>query len=401
LTDSPAPARRPKPAPRPPEPEPESRPSGAEPAPNPAAPNPTASNPTASKSAAPDAATPCAGTPNPVPSRSARRRAQRRNDGDRQRRLRLVMIAGVAVAVLAGAASIVVALTSGNGSKGAAPSPAPSSLAAGSGARLVDPNAATAFMAAASSDIAAVTSYDYRHLDDALSAGLGVTTGEYRQAYRSALTGELAATAKADRVVHEFQVLDTGIGEFSDGGRRAKVLIFGRQVVTDRSTPAGGKTALLTLCATMERQGSRYLISNLEQDANAGLPPGSPELSAAGEAARAGVVNVLTYSRANFDADLRRALTAAVDPLRTELRQSAAATRSALTKGRYDLTGVVTAIAVKNAAAHAVTLLVAAESSRLSGTGGAASVSQVRYEVTVTDTGGSWAASRISTLTAG
>jgi hypothetical protein len=69
-----------------------------------------------------------------------------------------------------------------------------------------------------------------------------------------------------------------------------------------------------------------------------------------------------------------------------------------MTKGKYDLTGVVTSAAVKSATPHTVVLLVAAESSRISA--GGSQVAQARYEVTVTDASGSWAASQINTLTA-
>jgi hypothetical protein len=316
----------------------------------------------------------------------------------RERLLRRVLLGALVVAVLAGGSSVALLLsrdddTPNNGAASSAAASAP-------GAHFADPDTAAAFMAGAASDVAAVTTYDYRHLEDALSAGTTVTTGSYRKAFQQALSGQLADKARADHVVHDFDVLDVGVGTISADGNTAKVLVFGRQVVSDR-TRTKGEAALITLCATMKREGNRYLIGDLVQDGKAGLPPGSDGLADAAEAARAEVVNVLTYSRSRFDADLRRALAGAAGTLQDQLQANAAATRTAMSKGKYDLSGLVTSLAVKSAAGGTATLLVAAESSRLSDSGAATSVTQVRYEVTVSQTANGWVAGQINTLASG
>jgi hypothetical protein len=307
------------------------------------------------------------------------------------------MLVALGVAVLAGGASVVVALIGKDSPKAAPTAGSSAGPTAASGAVLADPDGATAFLAGATSDIGAVTSYDYRHLDDALSAGLGVTTGAYRASFRSALTGANAAAARTDHVVHQFEVLDLGIGSTNASGTRAEVLIFGRQTSTDAAHPRS-QTSIISLRATMVRQGARYLIADLQQDADAGTPAGSPQLARAVEAGRAEVVNALTYTRSQFDADLRRAQAGAVDPLRAELGREAPTTRKAMAGGGYDLTGVVVASAVKSAAGTSVTMLVAAESSRIGASG--SQVTPVRYEVTATLTGGRWLVSRIEALSA-
>ncbi len=381
MSEPPTEGRRPRPRPQP---------APAAPPPEPGAPEPGTPEPELPAALA---------TPR---KRSERRQAQKRVDKrSRQRRLRLIIIGATAVAVLAGAASVIVALTRSDGGKPRT-TPSPSgSVPRAAGAQFADADVASAFMAAATSDVTAVTTYDYRRLDDALTAGLAVTTGTYRSAYRQALTGTLADTAKADHVVQDFQVLDAGIGEITADKRQAKVLVFGRQVTTDRTSTDGSKAGLVTLCATIRREGERYLISDLSQDASAGLPPGSPDLAAAAEAARAEVVNLLTYSRGQFDADLRRSLAGAVDPLRRQIQQNAEATRAAMTKGKYDLSGVVTAVGVKNATGAAATMLVAADASRLGDSPAAGGVTPMRYVVTVTNSSGSWAAAQVTTLTSG
>lgn len=250
------------------------------------------------------------------------------------------MIGGLLVAVVAGAGSLVAALT---GSGDAAPGTSSSSSAV-AGARLDDADAANAFLAAASSDVVAVTTYDYRRLDDARTTGLSVTTGAYRKAYQQAFAGSLASAAQSDQVVHDFEVLDTGIGSMRGGGRQAKVLVFGRQTVTDRQHPKG-QSSIVTLCATMQRVGSRYLIADLSTDADPGAPPGNS------------------------------ALTAAISAGRTTAQQRL---------------GAVTALAVKSVASNAVTLLVAAESRSARG-----GTSTGRYALTVVESNGRWAASQL------
>ena len=311
------------------------------------------------------------------------------------------MLAATAVAVLAGAASVIVAVIR-PGSAPASHSAAPSGTASlGAGAQFADADAVSAFMAAGASDITAVTTYDYRRLDDALSSGLAVTTGAYRSAYRQAMTGTLATSARSAHVVHQFQVMEIGIGGISANGRQAKVLVFGRQVTTDRTSAAGGDVALVTLCATMQRQGDDYLISNLAQDASAGLPPGSTDLATAAQAARAEVGNLLTYRRSQFGADLARTLAGATGPLRSQLQHDAAATRTAMTRGKYDLGGAITALAVKSADGTSATFLLAADARKISASGATIGSTAMRYVVTVVKSSGTWVAAQIDTLTSG
>lgn len=264
---------------------------------------------------------------------------------------------------------------------------APAKTSAGGVARIEQPDRATAYLAASVPNIAAVTSYDYRRLDDALSAGLSVTTGAYQRSYRQALTGQLRSTALKEHVVQTFEQLRIGIGAIADRGATATVLVFG----TERRTSTAGSSAEdVTLSATIAHRGSRYLISDLVQDANAGLPPGSPGLRAAAEAGRSEVINVNSYRRSNFDADYRRALAGAGGPLRTRLQASAAGTKAALRTGNYDLSGAVTSIAVESAAPTSVVLLIAATGLRVAPDGTRTSVSDVRFEVTVHLTSGTW-----------
>ncbi|WP_375499921.1 hypothetical protein [uncultured Jatrophihabitans sp.] len=273
----------------------------------------------------------------------------------------------------------------------------PSGSADDSTATIVDSGAANAFLAGATTDIVAVTTYDYRSLDTTLSNGETVTTGAYRTSFRAALTGSLATEAKRAHRVQTFASLAAGIGQIAKGGASAKVMIFGAQSVTDDTTGGKAKQTLVTLTATIERQGSRYLVADLSAGGNAGLPAGTAGLRAAAEAGRSEVAAVLTLRHDHFDADYNVALAGAVEPLRTTLTSQAAATRQRITKGGYDLAGTVTAVAVQRAAGDTLVLLVAATGARTAA-GKTSVVVDGRYRVTVVRVGSRWVTSSIDAV---
>jgi hypothetical protein len=334
----------------------------------------------------------------PRTTRAERLRVERRARR-RTRSRRAFLAAAIAAAVAAGVATLVV-VRAGGGS--AAPTPAPSTPAsAGSGAQLAQPDAATAYLAGAVSDIAAVTSYDYRTLDEALSNGLAVTTGAYRDAYRIAMTGELATSARRNHTVQTFDVLRVGIGSMTADGNEAKVLVFGEEHVTGDTAPATPGAVPVTLCATIRRDGSSYLIGDLVEGANAGLPQGSTEPAVAAESGRQEVVNLLSYRRSDFALDYARALAGATGALQREIVLDGPRTKSSITQGRYDLRGTVTAVAVERAAGDRVTLLVAATGTRVDDDGHERPATDARYEVTVEKVSDAWLAGAITPVAGG
>jgi len=361
--------------------------------PEPPPPSKRAKRPTAEEPEAEPELEPEPSTDEPA-SRSRAQRLRAERNARRLRLQRVLQVAGGALAIVI-VIAVVLALTSGGGGNAARSAPPKPTLTA-SAANLQFPVAATAFLGSAASDIAAVTTYDYRHLDDALNAGLAVTTGTYREQYRLALTGDLARTATAEHVVHTFEVLDVGLGAMT--GAQAKVLVFGRERVTDDTTGPDGRVNAITLTATIKRIGNRYLISDLAEDGDPGLPLGGPDLTVAVDAARTEVVNTLSFRRSDFPGDLQHALDGATSPLREQLQSAAPDVRTAMTTGNYDTAGTVTATAVVRADADTVTLMIAADESRAVDGASEPTVLQHRYEVTVTRTETGWAASRISSV---
>jgi hypothetical protein len=345
--------------------------------------------------AAPAGAPPLDGS-EPLPrSRAQRLRAERTAHRVRLRRVLEIVGAVLAIVVIV---SLALAFSGGGTSIRSKTVAEPTAHASVTGANLRNPLLATTFLGSASSDIAAVTTYDYRHLDDALTAGLAVTTGEYRRQYQFALTGDLARTAAAEHVVHTFEVLDVGIGAMAPDGSQAKVLIFGQERIVDDTTGPDGDVSPLTLCATIKRLGNLYLISELTQNTDPGLPPGGPDLATAVAAAHTEVVDMLSFRRAEFPADLQRALDGATTPLRDQLESGADDARAALENGKYDTSGTVDATAVVRADADTVSLLVVAKESRTADGTSEPTVLTHRYEVTVIRTASGWAASQVASV---
>ena len=268
-------------------------------------------------------------------------------------------------------------------------------------AALTDQPTANAFVAGATSDIAAVTSYDYRSLDSALFAGSSVATGEFRRSFRAALSGPLGDQAKKLHRVQTFDQAVAGIGRISGDAKTATVLVFGTQTVTDDNTAQKPRAIPVTLVATVERTGDRYLISRLSSGGNPGLPPGTRALDQAAEAARETVVDVLTLRHDHIAADIAAVLGGTADPLRNQLSAQTAKTRTSVTKGGYDLTGTVTAVAVEQASGDTAVLLVAATGTRTDPGKQPRVVTDGRYEATVTRVGSRWLTSTLTTVQVG
>ena len=313
-----------------------------------------------------------------------------------RRRAGLLVLAAI---VVAAAVAIAVVVVRGSGDSGSSAS-ASASATNDATAAVTHGDVANAFVAAATTDIVAVTTYDYRSLDTALSNGEPVTTGAYRASFRAALTGPLAAEARRVHRVQTFALLDAGIGEIAANSRSAKVLIFGVQSVTDATTGGAARKTLVTLTATLQRQGSRYLVAQLAAGQNAGLPAGTAGLRAAAEAGREQVVDVLSLRHDHFDADYNRALAGAVDPLRASLTSQLATTRKQVTSGGYDLAGTVTAVGVERVAGDTVVMLVAATGTRTTSAGKTTTVVDGRYRVTVVYVSGVWVTSAIDAVVA-
>jgi Mce-associated membrane protein len=118
----------------------------------------------------------------------------------------------------------------------------------------------------------------------------------------------------------------------------------------------------------------------------------------AADSARQLLVNLTTYTRANFDQDYQRALAGTTGQLRTDQQAAESSVRSELDQNKHDIKGVVTAVGVESASGSSVVLLVVQDGYLVDAAGKATPSSTNRLQVTVTRVGGSWLLSNLTNV---
>lgn len=275
----------------------------------------------------------------------------------------------------------------------------PSGRAAGD-AELTDASDVQTLLAAATSAIQTVDSYDYRHLAADRTAGDKVTSEQFRPRYDVAMQ-QLARSAAAAHTVQQAVVQKIGVTALD--GNQAGVLALGRLDISTRTDPAGSSVAL-TAGVTLQRAGAGWLITGMTDLADQGefsaTPPGNAALLAAVTAAGHEVVNLLSYRRAEFAADFARALAGLTGPLRAQQAQRRPALLAGMTRTGTDYAGQVRAIAVESASGSSVLVVVCATG--YSTVGGARPQSGTeRFEVGVQYMGGRWLVTEYLALPSG
>ena len=282
--------------------------------------------------------------------------------------------------------------------------PGGTTTAAGcTGACFTDPAGVSVLLSAATADITAANSYDYRHLGHALAAGLAASSGAYQDRYRHALTTVIAPAARRLHAAQQATVSSAGVENLDPGARTATVLAAGTLHITADNTGPGGRTDPFQVEATMTQTAGKWLISNLTPitDGATGTapadPPGSPALTEAQLAGDQEVANLGTYARATFDSDFRRALAGTTGGVRADLLQRKAALRQALARSGSDEKTYVAHSAVVSADGDQVTLLASVTTTH--GPGAAtASAGPTAAVVTVMDVDGEWLISDVRTV---
>ena len=125
---------------------------------------------------------------------------------------------------------------------------------------------------------------------------------------------------------------------------------------------------------------------------NRGNSPGELNSTEKGAvtAAKQELINVLTYSRKTFDADYTRALNGATGGLRDDLSKKKALTLQALTAGKFDLKGKVTAAAFEQQADGKTVVLLSATGYTVGADGVPVPKSIDRFELTMVKIKGKW-----------
>ena len=165
-------------------------------------------------------------------------------------------------------------------------------------------------LAAAKTAVQTVDSYDYRHLAAAKLAGDKVSTGAFLSQVRHLVAGIDQGRGDARRRPCS-RPPSRRSASLRCPATRPPSLALGRLQVTDTAHP-GGHTTSLTLGVTLQNGGGTWRISDMTDLGSNGTlpatPPGTPGLTAAVTAGAREVVDLLSYTRNNFTADLDRAL---------------------------------------------------------------------------------------------
>lgn len=281
--------------------------------------------------------------------------------------------------------------------------PGGTTTAAGcTGACFTDPAGVSALLSAATADITATNSYDYRHLGHALAAGLAASSGPYQDRYRHALTTVIAPAAGRLHAAQQATVSSAGVENLDSGAHTATVFAAGTLHITADNTGPGGRTDPFQVEVTMTQTAGKWLISNLTPITGGATgtapadPPGSPALTEAKLAGDQEVANLGTYTRATFDSDFRRALAGTTGGVRADLLQRRAALRQAIARSGTDEKTYVAHSSVVSADGDRVMLLASVTTTH--GPGATVSASPTAAVVTVMDVDGKWLISDVQTV---
>lgn len=126
----------------------------------------------------------------------------------------------------------------------------------------------------------------------------------------------------------------------------------------------------------------------------------SADERAAMKAASVQMVNLLTYTRKNFDADFARALAGTTGQLHADLAKDKADTLGQLNQSKFDTKGTVTDVALESGgnAKSGLLVLVVAEGYKIDDSGRSSAGLPQRVELTMVEKGGRWLASDLKGL---
>jgi hypothetical protein len=260
-------------------------------------------------------------------------------------------------------------------------------------AAYTDPSAAAAVLAAASAGIQAVDSYDYRDINGAIAKGLAVTAGEFQTSYRAAMTGSVAAQAPADHTVQSCTVRKVGLASLSSDGTSATALVLGELQTENLTTGTTPQETPITLGVTLANVNGHWLISgvlDLSTGTQQSVPPGTGALEAATAAGAQEVLNLLSFTRANYTSDFGRALAGLTGPLLAEQESQRSSILAAMTGAGEDYEGQVRAVGIESVGSDSVTLLVVASSYQVDDAGKRTLQTEPEIEVGVVRVNGEW-----------
>jgi Mce-associated membrane protein len=119
-------------------------------------------------------------------------------------------------------------------------------------------------LAAAKPCVAAIVSYDYRHLAASEKAGQACITGAFKADYTKAMETTVRTLAPQSKTVQVFQIAKAGIERVSPDGKQWVVLLYGQQQVTNSTTAKNQpRLDILNVEATLTKVGPKWLVSSI------------------------------------------------------------------------------------------------------------------------------------------
>jgi Mce-associated membrane protein len=122
-------------------------------------------------------------------------------------------------------------------------------------------NAENAAMAAATTDVGQILSYDYQHLSADLAQASRDTTGEFNSQFAVLATELISPAAAQQHTITKATVPDVSV--VSATGNQVVVLAFVDQSTTDKSQPKAQKN-VSQVKVTMQNIGGRWLVEQFQ-----------------------------------------------------------------------------------------------------------------------------------------
>lgn len=298
----------------------------------------------------------------------------------------------VAAVLLAGCSATVVDGKGATGTRHGTSRGGPS--VASADARFTDSAAVSQVFRDARHDVEVINTYDYRSLPQARAAGLAVTTGRLRAQFMSTFDELIAKRAPTQRFIQSAKVDEIGLGPAT--ADRATLLMYGHLDITNKQV--NGRKDPFAARVDVRRVRTKWLMSRVVLDGSLdGVPPGTAGLADATAAVRKGTAYLLSFRRANFEADFARALAITTGDLRADVVTKKALTRRTLDNGALDLDATVRAAAVASASGRSAVFLVSINGYRVKDGKRGKPVSQ-HLAVTVSRTGTRWLLSHVTQI---
>ena len=172
-----------------------------------------------------------------------------------------------------------------------------------------------------------------------------------------------------------------------------------RETMTDTPTARRQPNAAVAILAVLIVAAAAWGGWLYYKKHEASKPAVTTSETKAMDSARQFVVNVFSYTKANFDSDFARALSGSTGDLSSQVQNTKKALQASLTGGTLSATKAeVKSAAIEQTTSSGVQVLVVAETYSLDATSKSTDTGQQRMDVTMTEKDGKWLASALTAI---